>query len=72
MSSSNDDSFYTERGETLAQVAWRDSGGSIPRNIQDQVGQGSEQPGLVEDVPACSRRVGLDDLQRSLPTQNVL
>ena len=28
------------------------SGGRIPGNIQDQVGQGSEQPDLVSGVPA--------------------
>jgi len=33
-----------------------------PGNIQGQVGQGSEQRGLVEDVPAPCRVVGLDDL----------
>ena len=31
-------------------------------NIQGQVKWGSEQPGLVEDVPAYCRVVGLDDL----------
>jgi len=31
-------------------------------NIQDQVGQGSEQPGLVVDVPAHCRGAGLDNL----------
>ena len=45
-------------GETLEQVAQRGSGGPIPGNIQGQVGQGSEQPGLVEDVPAHCRGVG--------------
>ena len=39
-------------GETLAQVAQRGSGGSIPGNIQGQVGRDSEQPGLVEGIPA--------------------
>jgi len=34
----------------------------IPGNIQGQVGRGSEQHDLVEDVPAHYRRVGLDDL----------
>jgi len=37
-----------------------------------QVGQGSEQPDLVEDVPAYCRGVGLDDLERSFPTPTVL
>jgi len=31
-------------------------------NIQGQVGQGSEQPDVAEDVPAHCRGVGLDDL----------
>jgi len=46
----------------MEQVALRSSGGSIPGNIQSQVGQDSEQPGLVEDIPAHCRGVGLDDL----------
>ena len=41
-------------------------------NIQGQAGQGSEQPGLVEDAPAHRRLVGLDDLYRSLPNQAIL
>jgi len=45
--------------ETLCQ---RGSGGATPGNIQGQVGWGSEQGGLVEDVPAQCRGVGLDDL----------
>jgi len=36
--------------------------GPIPGNIQEQVGQGSEQPDLVSGVPARCRGVGLDDL----------
>jgi len=44
---------------------------SIPGNIQGRVGQGSEQPGLVEDVPAHGSGVGLDGLQRSLQTQTI-
>jgi len=54
--------FYSEGGETLAHVAQRAGGCSIPGNTQGQVGQGSEQPGLVVDVPAHCRRLGLDDL----------
>ena len=34
----------------------------MPGNIQGQVGWGSEQPGLVEDIPAPCRGVRLDDL----------
>jgi len=34
----------------------------FPGNIQDQVGQGSEQPDLVSGVPARCGGVGLDDL----------
>jgi len=50
--------FYNESGATLAQVAQR--GGRCP--IPGQVGRGSEQPDLVEDVPAHCRGLGLDDL----------
>ena len=53
---------FNDSGGTLEQIAQRGSGGPIPGNTQGQVGQGSEQPGLVEDVPAQSRRVGLHDL----------
>ncbi|PKU34471.1 pol- hypothetical protein [Limosa lapponica baueri] len=49
---------YDEGGETLAQVNQRGGRCPIPGNIQGQVGWGSEQPDLVEDVPAHCR--GLD------------
>jgi len=54
--------FYHEDGERLEQIAQRGSGGPIPGNIQGQAGQSSEQPGVVEDVPAYCRGAGLDDL----------
>jgi len=54
--------FYTEGGESLAQAAQRGCGGSIPGNIQGEVGQGSEQPGLAEHVATHCRGVGLDGL----------
>jgi len=54
--------FYDKGSEAVEQIARRSSGGPIPGNIQGQVGQGSEQPDLVEDVPAHCRGVGLDDL----------
>jgi len=44
--------FYNEDGDTLAQVAQRGGRCLVPGNIQGQVGWGSEQPDLVEDVPA--------------------
>ena len=51
--------FFTIRVvKTLEQIAQRGSGGPIPGNIQSQGGRCSEQPGLVEDVPA--RCGGLD------------
>jgi len=46
----------------VEQVAQRGGRCPIPRNSQGQVGLGSEQPDLVEDVPAHCRGVGLDDL----------
>jgi len=54
--------FYGEGGETLEQAAQRGGRCPIPGDIQGQAEQGSEQPGLVEDVPAHCRGVGLDDL----------
>jgi len=42
-------------GETLEQVAQRSGRCPIPGNIPSQVGQDSEQPDLVEDVPAHCR-----------------
>jgi len=54
--------FYDEGGETLERVAQRGGRCPNPANIQGQVGQGSEQPDPVEDVPAHCRGAGLDDL----------
>ena len=54
--------FYNEGGETLAWVGRTGGRCPIPGNIQGQAGRGSEQPDLVEDVPAQCRGVGLDDL----------
>ena len=51
--------FYNEGGETLGWVTQRGDGGLIPENIQGQVGWGSEQPGLVNCVPAYCWEVGL-------------
>lgn len=38
----------------------------IPGDVQGQLGQGFEQPDLVEDGPVHGMGVGLDDLQKSL------
>jgi len=54
--------FHNEGGKTLEEVAWRGGRCPIPGNFQGQVGRDSEQPDLVEGVPACCRGVGLDDL----------
>jgi len=51
-----------EGGETLEQVAQRAGRCPIPKNIPGQVGQGFQQPTLVEDVPAHCRGVGLHGL----------
>ena len=64
--------FYDEGGETLKQVAQRSCGCPIIGGVQGQVGQGLEQPDLVEEVPAHGGGVGLCDLHRSLPTQTIL
>lgn len=49
--------FYNEGGNTLSQVAQRGSRNSTSGNIQGQVGRGSEQHDLAEDVPVHCRRV---------------
>jgi len=54
--------FYYEGSEMQEQVAQRSSECLLPGNSQGQVGRGSEQLGLVEDVPAHSWGIGLDDL----------
>ena len=50
--------LHHEGGEALAQVAQRSCGCPLPASVQGQVGWSSEQPGLVEDVPAHGRGVG--------------
>jgi len=40
----------------------RGGGCPIPRDIQGQAGQGSEQPDLAVRVPVHCKGVGLDDL----------
>ena len=51
-----------EDGETLEQANKRGCRCSIPGNIRGQVGRGSEQSDIVEDVPGPCRGVGLNDL----------
>lgn len=46
--------LYSKGGETLEEVAQRSH---IPGSIQGQAGCGSEQPGVVEGVPAHDRGV---------------
>ena len=53
-------SFYNMDGEAMGQVAQRGGGCPIPGDIQDQAGQGSEQPDLGVDVSVHCRGVGLD------------
>jgi len=52
--------FYPgyEGGGSLEQVAQRSCGCPLHESVQDEVGWSSEQPGLVEDVPAYGRGVG--------------
>ena len=54
--------LYDENGGTLEQVTKRSCRCLTIGSVQGQVGQGFEQPGLVKDVPAHGRGVGLDDL----------
>lgn len=57
-----EEKFYTEGGETQAEVAQRGRGCPFSGNIQDQVGEGSELPHLVEGSPAPCKVVGLHSL----------
>jgi len=50
---------YSEGGETLGKTDQRGGRCPIPGNIQGQVGWGSEQPDLVEDMPVLCRGVWL-------------
>jgi len=47
--------FLVSKEETLEWVAQGGDRCPIPGNIQGQVGRGSEQPALVDDVPAHCR-----------------
>jgi len=57
--------FYSQGGETLAQVAQRGGRCPILGTILGQVGRGSEHPDLVGDVPAHGR--GLDWMALKCP-----
>jgi len=54
--------LHSEGGETPAQGAQRSCRCPLPGRAQGQVGQGFQQPGLVEEVPACGRGLEPDDL----------
>lgn len=55
--------FDSEDCKILQLVVQRGGGCPISGNIQGQVGYGSKQPDLVEDVPAdCRREFELDEL----------
>ena len=62
--------FYTEGGEALEQVAQRGDG--CPVIPGGQSGRCSEQPDPAVGVPVHCRGVGLDNLQRSIPTLRIL
>jgi len=54
--------LHVGNNKIMEQSAQRGGRCPIPGNIQGQVGWGSEQPDLLEDVPTYCRGVGLDDL----------
>jgi len=64
--------LHHESGETLEQAAQRSCGCLLPHSVQGQVGWSSEQPGLVEGVPAHGRGVGTRWSLRPLPTFTIL
>lgn len=52
--------FYNEVGEAVAQVTQRSCGWPIPRNVQGQIGYGSEHPDCVEGERVFVHGRGLD------------
>ena len=54
--------LHRESGEVLEQATWRGCGCAILGGVQDQVGCGPGQPGLVPDLevgsPVSGRGVG--------------
>lgn len=56
----------------LEQIAEGDSGSLAPVDTQDQARADFEQPDQAIDVLVHCTGFGLDGIQRSLPTQNVL
>ena len=57
--------LYNEGGGTLERVTQRGGRCSTSGSIQGQVGWGSKQPDLVDDVPAHCRGVGLEAFKAS-------
>lgn len=51
-----------EGAEALEQIVQRSCGCPIPGGVQGQAAWNSEQPGLVESVPAVAEGLKLDDL----------
>lgn len=56
--------------QTVEQVSQRNAEVSVFGNTQNPTGQSLEQPAV--DDPALSRKVGLNGLQRCLPTSVIL
>ena len=53
--------FYAEGGEALAQVAQRGCGCPIPGDFQGEAESGPGQPDLAVHVPVHCTETGLDD-----------
>lgn len=56
----------------FSKVHLRSCGCSLPGSVQEKVGWISEQPGLVQKIPAHRRKVGTRWSFRSIPTQATL
>lgn len=63
--------IYCEGGEALAQAAQGNCGCLISESVQDQAEWSSEQPGLVEYIPADGRGAGTSLNLRSFPSQTI-
>jgi len=62
--------FYCEGGQTWKQAAQRGCGICVFGDIQNLAGHSPEQPAPA--APDLSEGVGIDNLQRPLPTSPVL
>ena len=68
----NEKVFNSEGGEDLEQITQRAGGCPVSGDVHVMAGSGPGQRDLSVDVSVHCREVGLNVLQRYLPTQRIL